>query len=335
MSKNDSGDSIAPENGHWWDGFLIKSVLGKEAQRAIGRLISGVTAIPTAYLEGEAQRIHDNTKGRTLIADALAKKAAEIAVNDPDLVVRTVERLIADGAREQRSREAIGRIAAEELNRNPGSDEKNVDDDWLNKFSRYASDVSSEELQRFWGMILAGEIRTPGSVSLRSLQLISMLDSATAMTFERVAPWILADDLLPLPKVTGIPFEVYLTLQEHDLIIPGRSLSKTFGSVEGSVFSVITLANKFIATSQPTAIEGYKITKAGTELLKLLVKADAADSVKIVADHILEKTGQFLAIGELPKIGDTLLSMYKYPPNSKHPPPEGIRLDLDGSVHEM
>jgi hypothetical protein len=159
------------------------------------------------------------------------------------------------------------------------------------------------------------------------------LDSATAKAFERIAPWVVADDLLPTPHITGISFDTYLVLQENDLIIPGGSLSKSFGNIEGSVFNVVTLSNKVIAISKPIKIDGYKITKSGTELLKLLVAADASDSVKIIANHILERNGQFLAIGDLPNAGSSDILLYKYPQNSDHLPPEGVHLSPDGSIH--
>ena len=42
-----------------------------------------------------------------------------------------------------------------------------VDDDWLLRWRDSAGRVSSEELQTLWGRVLAGEIKSPGTFSLR------------------------------------------------------------------------------------------------------------------------------------------------------------------------
>lgn len=45
-----------------------------------------------------------------------------------------------------------------------------VDDDWFNTWRDYAGRVSAEKMQRLWGSVLAGEIKSPGQYSLRTLE---------------------------------------------------------------------------------------------------------------------------------------------------------------------
>lgn len=95
--------------------------------------------------------------------------------------------------------EAI-RIAVEELNENhPSADAgADIDDDWLNLFVRLAEDKSSEELQGLFGRILAGEIRKPGSFSLRTIQFISTLSKEDAQDIPVFLSYALDNSFVPI-----------------------------------------------------------------------------------------------------------------------------------------
>ena len=59
-----------------------------------------------------------------------------------------------------------------------------ISDDWLNQFREYACQKSSEEAQDLFSKVLAGEIRKPGSFSLRALTTLSDMDQNVAMIFK-------------------------------------------------------------------------------------------------------------------------------------------------------
>src|SRR5262245_50108275 len=67
-----------------------------------------------------------------------------------------------------------------------------IDDDWLNFFARLAEDKSSEELQQLFGKILSGEVRRPGSFSLRTLQIMATISKADAERVSRLLSYALA-----------------------------------------------------------------------------------------------------------------------------------------------
>lgn len=72
--------------------------------------------------------------------------------------------------------------------------------DWTARFFDGAQDVSSEELQKLWGKILAGEVKSPGQTSLRTLSILRDMtqqearDFSTLMRF-RISNFILGDAL--------------------------------------------------------------------------------------------------------------------------------------------
>ncbi|MDO6508519.1 TIGR03899 family protein [Colwellia sp. 4_MG-2023] len=60
-----------------------------------------------------------------------------------------------------------------------------VDDDWINKLTNYAENASTEKMQRLWGKVLAGEVSTPGSFSLKSLDILKNMTQQEADAFQR------------------------------------------------------------------------------------------------------------------------------------------------------
>ena len=61
-----------------------------------------------------------------------------------------------------------------------------IDDDWLNAFETEARLKSTEEVQAFFGKVLAWEIRKPGSYSTRAIKILGSLDQNIANQFARL-----------------------------------------------------------------------------------------------------------------------------------------------------
>lgn len=66
----------------------------------------------------------------------------------------------------------------------PGKEK--VEDDWVFRWKECASQVSSDEMQRLWGRLLAGEVKEPGAYSLRCLEFVRNLSQREAKLIERV-----------------------------------------------------------------------------------------------------------------------------------------------------
>lgn len=93
---------------------------------------------------------------------------------------RTHSRLDYQERKRQANIESVTSIAAAELAEEDSVAEDSPDEDWVNRFFSSAQDVSLAEIQVLWGRILAGEIRRPGTYSLRTLDLIRNLSKHEA-----------------------------------------------------------------------------------------------------------------------------------------------------------
>ena len=61
--------------------------------------------------------------------------------------------------------------------------DKEPDPDFVATFFNYIQNVSSEQFQTLWAKVLAGEVKSPGHTSLRTLRILRDLDQDTARLF--------------------------------------------------------------------------------------------------------------------------------------------------------
>jgi hypothetical protein len=64
--------------------------------------------------------------------------------------------------------------------------EDKVEEDWIYRWKDCAGQISSDDMQRLWGRLLAGEVKQPGAYSLRCLEFVRNLSQREAKLIERV-----------------------------------------------------------------------------------------------------------------------------------------------------
>lgn len=174
----------------------LPQIIGGPAGKAISRLIGAAVEVPASYIDGFVQGIKDKNSGKSLVAKAVAEQAAIMAVDDPEVMERALNSLLAKQYRGQKNKEEVAKIVIEDLNHNPPpSDSEGPSDDWMNKFERYAEDASSDELRMMYAKLLAGEIRKEKSVSAATLHFVSLLDGEVTSLIERVLPYTTSEGI--------------------------------------------------------------------------------------------------------------------------------------------
>ncbi|EJL6905494.1 DUF2806 domain-containing protein [Vibrio cholerae] len=110
--------------------------------------------------------------------------------------------------------------------------ESKIEDDWLFNWQEYAGRVSSEDLQQLWGKILAGEIKSPGSYSYRTLDFLKTLSKADAEVIAIAAQFVVEgvifrdhDEIL---EKAGINFATLMYLQELGILSGVEAIGLAF-----------------------------------------------------------------------------------------------------------
>ena len=156
--------------------------------KAMGQLITSAADIPIAKLEAIAQAIRTEANAKSIVALEAARAAGRKFGEDPNLSDRALQAYGGRIVGEQANREAVARAAVKEIRELPPPEHepKEIDDDWLYRFSRYAEGVSNEEMQRAWGRVLAHQVVKPGTYSIRALGTLAVMDNDDARMFQLV-----------------------------------------------------------------------------------------------------------------------------------------------------
>ncbi len=213
----------------------------------------------------------------------------------PSLPHRVAARIQYKEQREQQNVEAICANAAEELHKETSVPDEKPEPEWVSRFFEISSGITSEELQYLWGRILAGEIKHPGSFSLRTLDVLRNLSKREAENFVKLGNYILRsgekafyiDPKAYIFKKDGAPtFLDILALKDAGLIFES-DLEFSFNAVSAGEMShflygpLILMFEREKDTPKLASVVGL-LTRVGIELLQLLTVQPDMEYVEFV-----------------------------------------------------
>ena len=294
--------------------------------KAIGQLSSAAIDIPVAYLTGKADERRAETAARIRLIDTSAAQIAQQMQTDPEYARVAVQKFGQRVLREQVNLDMISQRAASEIldagdSTGQSAPEEAVDtinDDWLNVFETEARQKSTEEMQAFFGKILAGEIRKPGSYSTRTVRILSSLDQDIANHFAKLCSMCistLGQDVRVSSlggkagsnalQEYGLGFDTLNLLNEHGLIISDynswREIVPCVAFPGGGQETVciplnyqgrhwILMPKSHKEVGKNLRIDGVALTQSGKELLTI-VKIQSMDSYSKEFAQFFEKKG--------------------------------------------
>jgi hypothetical protein len=181
--------------------------LSQPLTKLVEVISEGIGRVSRSYLirrEAEAraheirvisQAIHESQK---ILPGASFEGGAFIAPSTPEsvqlnsLLERAKERQSYQQIQKQVNLESICAVAFEELEGEEMVPEEKPGYEWISRFFEIAGDIRTEHLQYWWGRILSGELKSPASFSLRTLDVLKNLSYDEAVCFERVGQYIIS-----------------------------------------------------------------------------------------------------------------------------------------------
>lgn len=159
--------------------------------------------------------------------------------------------------------------------------ERKVDDDWLHAWRENAGRVSSQDLQRLWGSVLAGEVKSPGTYSIRTLDFLRTLSRKEAEQISMLATFALEGRIIRSEKAyleaKGVTFDLLLRMQQLGVVsgVEGVGLSTSFRTqTEGAYMRALRSHGKAVIVknedpSKELKLEVYLLTEVGGQILGL------------------------------------------------------------------
>ena len=190
--------------------------------------------------------------------------------------------MIAEGIREEINvtKAILGAVAELEADSQEPPEQKIVDD-WLFRWRESASTVSTEELQNLWGRVLAGEIKSPGSFSLRTLEFLKNLSREEALEIASLSRFVVVDSIFrgdqQILDSAGITFGFLLRMQELGILsgVEAIGVSLTLKSSETEQFrrGLLSHDRTLVVTHEDVnkeiRLNVYPLTSLGQQVLTL------------------------------------------------------------------
>ncbi|WP_409313272.1 DUF2806 domain-containing protein [Pseudomonas putida] len=156
-----------------------------------------------------------------------------------------------------------------------------VEDDWLYVWKEYSSKVSVEGLQRLWGSVLAGEVKSPGKYSVRTLEFLKLLSKFEAELIAKVARYgiggIIPKELLDHMWEQGLTYGQLMHLETIGVLqgLDAFGLEKNYVSVKEERFAAVLnshgrcLLVEHDDPQKKLSLEICSFTHVGVQLLDL------------------------------------------------------------------
>ena len=295
----------------------------------------------TAEGEAEAQRILTEGRATSMQIIAAAQAEARSKLISPQAALQgdvTIGELIEQRVQfqEEKRQANIGSVVAQAAQELGDREVQNheVDHDWTARFFNDVQDVSSEEMQRLWAKVLAGEVERPGSTSLKAMNILKGLDRGTATLFRtlcstRMTPQIGLGEggvvragnefVLSLDgratgnslKEYGLGYTALNQLNEHGLVVPDYDSELQHMVTDAGLDKSprwISIANGFQGRSwvltpidqrqgdQTIVLRVILFTNAATELARVVDVEPMPEYQQAVADFFEQKGFHMLEI---------------------------------------
>lgn len=225
--------------------------------------------------------------GQVVIESGQDKDALQLP--EAALDKRVISRMAYQEAKRQSNLERITQYAAEDFDGTEEMGSDRPDSDWTARFFRIAEDITTEQMQTLWGKVLAGEVKRPGSFSLRTLDILKNISQKEAETFVRVARIAFfsgGNVFVPNPdngkfieEHFGIGFIVLLLLREIGLLAPS-DLEFSLPALEKDALSIFNCGSTCVLVDRPAGIPKQPVaavvfTEIGKQLLQLVEREPA------------------------------------------------------------
>lgn len=211
-----------------------------------------------------------------------SNRRIEPTIDRPNPIALATANVVSDSLRREVNVAKAITYAEEELKDDAlKPPERSIEDDWLFRWRDAAGTVSSDELQSLWGRLLAGELKSPGSYSYRTLEFVKNLTTPEAKLIERLSPFVITNFIArnqrDVLEAQGVSFGQLMELQDIGIIsgVESLGLSLRLNSMEKGRFvnALRCHGRALIVTHADPAkelkIQAYFLTNIGQQVMRL------------------------------------------------------------------
>lgn len=192
--------------------------------------------------------------------------------------------------------------------------QEEINDDWLYTFRDSVKNIASEELQSIWAKLLANEIQSPSTYSLRTLDTLKNMNSHEAEKFKQFIKLTITD----IKHTNRISIADTDILSKYGINYSDIQLLEEIGLIQNGSIRYITPGDnvyiindtKAMNINNNTETNGsfssiYNTSKVGTELASIVIGLDNSINYEYIKEFVksINKDNKYnVMIGENYKI---------------------------------
>lgn len=201
---------------------------------------------------------------------------SNMKINNEEITARAINRLSYQELLKQKNIENVLGLTYEEIKNEDNVINTPVEENWIIRFFNTVQDITNEDLQKIWAKLLSGEIRKPGSISLRTMEVLKNLSSEEAQLFELYSKYAVCSEenvFIPIKMIDNkhLYFNQIMLLDDCGLI---NSSEKSCYFCENNVTDTVSNSQKIITITKVANksyyLSVFAFTTSGNELYKLL-----------------------------------------------------------------
>ena len=249
---------------------------------------------------GEAQAEVEEAKKRISLKGAL-NRIKHIAAQNSELAARATQRLLVREVEGQENIESIVNHALLALP--PVASDQPVSPDWRRRFFIEAENVCDADMQFLWGKVLAGEVSSPGSFSIRTIDALRYISQGEAELFRKACSVAMQDGWIAIPghdlNLALVPFGIsygdIITLRDVGLMIDGDNIHKDFAVSQPfpdpEKHRAVMVNNKKLIELSGPGLLGLRmpaliLSKVGRELQQLIDPSPTYEYFRALGMHL-------------------------------------------------
>ena len=255
---------------------------------------TGLTAL------GTIMNAHGEAQAQSYLAKKKAQTDAEVEILRLQGQEKVAQYVLARNNQKVENVEEIVSKAKQQFAPDEQVSEEPVEKDWMNRFLNIAEEISDEDMQEIWGRVLAGEIKKPKSYSLRTLEVLRNLSKEEAALITKVSNYQVALDLLSTEDFSVNIMD--LTTLDDIGIICGEEMIRTYTASNGKISFELnkqTLINIYTPIGVKIGFKGFKITKAGREVMGLIQEHNYSSFYTDLSKYLKSKGATKVTINEI------------------------------------
>ena len=270
----------------------------------------GRAKLTLARADAEVRLIDAASEGQSLViiaeAQAKARQTIDATTESGRGIVEITRGDITQsiefqGRKRLANASSVVESAADELSDKEVADHE-PDPDWTARFFDCVQDVSSEDMRKIWARILAGEVKSPGRTSLRTLDTLRNMTKTDAAMFRDICDFVMAEIFVFVgdeykERFGALKYGRLLHLEDCGLISIGPFLTNKFSWSNNNQIQMQYQKNELLITRNPSPEKTLNVrvavlTTAGTELSLIAESTCNMEYLQVFAGFLRSKNCQ-------------------------------------------